>query len=208
MSNILLLNDEEATNRLNIDDLYDKNLKRDLKQLSIFNKILNRIHNRIKLTARNKISDKFIWFVIPEFIFGEPTYNQSDCIAYITSKIVDNGFYVKYIHPNTLFISWEQWIPTYVRNEVKKKTGKQIDEKGQVISCKGIGTIDETNGNELEISNSKIFNTNGSGNETKNDGKKQGNDPNRFTPIEKYKPTGKLVYNTDLFNVLNSRVNP
>ena len=193
MSNILLLNDEEATNRLNIDDLYDKNLKKDLKQLSIFNKILNRIHNRIKLTARNKISDKYIWFVIPEFIFGEPTYNQSDCIAYITNKIVDNGFYVKYIHPNTLFISWEQWIPTYVRNEVKKKTGKQIDEN---------------TGNELEISNSKLFNTGGSGNETKSDGKKQGNDPTRFTPIEKYKPTGKLVYNTDLFNVLNSRVNP
>jgi hypothetical protein len=208
MSNILLLNDEEATNRLNIDDLYDKNLKRDLKQLSIFNKILNRIHNRIKLTARNKISDKFIWFVIPEFIFGEPTYNQSDCIAYITNKIVDNGFYVKYIHPNTLFISWEQWIPTYVRNEVKKKTGKQIDEKGQIISSKGIGTIDETTGNELEISNSKLFNTSGSVNETKSDGKKQGNDPSRFTPIEKYKPTGKLVYNTDLFSVLNSRVNP
>lgn len=205
MSSILLLNDEEATSKLNIDDLYDKNMKRDLKQLSIFNKILNRIHNRIKLTARNKISDKYIWFVIPEFIFGEPTYNQSDCIAYIVNKIVDNGFYSKYIHPNTLFISWEQWIPSYVRSEVKKKTGKQIDEKGHIISSKGIGTTEETAGNELEISNLKLFNT--SGNEPDNVGKKQGNDPTKFTPIEKYKPTGKLVYNTDLFSAVNSRVN-
>jgi len=205
MSSILLLNDEEATSKLNIDDLYDKNMKRDLKQLSIFNKILNRIHNRIKLTARNKISDKYIWFVIPEFIFGEPTYNQSDCIAYIVNKIVDNGFYSKYIHPNTLFISWEQWIPYYVRSEVKKKTGKQIDEKGHIISFKGIGTTEETAGNEVEISNSKLFNT--SGNESDNVGKKQGNDPTKFTPIEKYKPTGNLVYNTDLFSAVNSRVN-
>ena len=204
MSSILLLNDEEATSKLNIDDLYDKNMKRDLKQLSIFNKILNRIHNRIKLTARNKISDKYIWFVIPEFIFGEPTYNQSDCIAYIVNKIVDNGFYSKYIHPNTLFISWEQWIPSYVRSEVKKKTGKQIDEKGHIIPSKGVGTTEETAGNEMEISNLKLFNT--SGNEADNVGKKQGNDSTKFTPIEKYKPTGKLVYNTDLFSAVNSKV--
>jgi hypothetical protein len=207
MSSILLLNDEEATGKLNIDELYDKNLKRDLKQLSIFNKILNRIHNRIKLTARNKISDKYIWFVIPEFIFGEPTYNQSDCIAYIVNKIVDNGFYAKYIHPNTLFISWEQWVPSYVRNEVKKKTGKQIDEKGQIVASKGTGIAEENDGNALEISNLKLFNTWGNGNETAEVGKKHGNESNKFTPIEKYKPTGKLVYNTDLFSALNSRVN-
>jgi len=200
MASILLLNDEEAVGKLNIDDLYDKNFKRDLKQLSIFNKILNRIHNRIKLTARNKTTEKYIWFVIPEFIFGEPTYNQSDCIAYVVNKIVDNGFYAKYIHPNTLFISWEQWVPAYVRNEVKKKTGKLIDEKGQLVSSKPSG---ETNiGNELEASNSKLFNT---GNPT--DVKKRGSgDPSRFTPIEKYKPTGKLVYNPELFNAVSNKI--
>jgi hypothetical protein len=200
MASILLINDEEATGKLNIDELYDKNLKRDLKQLSIFNKILNRVHNRIKLTARNKTTEKYIWFVIPEFIFGEPTYNQSDCIAYVVNKIVDNGFYAKYIHPNTLFISWEQWIPAYVRNEVKKKTGKQIDEKGQLVATsKSSG---ETNGgDDLEASNSKLFNT---GNNPA-EGKKR-NDSSRFTPIDKYKPTGKLVYNPELFNAVSEKI--
>jgi len=203
MSSILLLNDEEAVGKLNIDDLYDKNFKRDLKQLSIFNKILNRIHNRIKLTARNKISEKYIWFVIPEFIFGEPTYNQSDCIAYIVGKIVDNGFYAKYIHPNTLFISWEQWIPAYVRDEIKKKTGKQIDEKGQIISTKNL--VEKEKGNDLEESNSKLFNTNGSNN--LKDEKKRGNSSSiQFTPIDNYKPTGKLVYNPELFSALNNKI--
>ena len=200
MASILLLNDEEAAGKLNIDDLYDKNFKRDLKQLSIFNKILNRVHNRIKLTARSKPTEKYIWFVIPEFIFGEPTYNQGDCIAYVVNKIVDNGFYAKYIHPNTLFISWEQWIPAYVRNEVKKKTGKQIDEKGQLVVAKTAG---ETNtGDELETSNSKLFNT---GNPT-TEIKKRGGDPSRFTPIDKYKPSGKLVYNPELFNAVSNKI--
>ena len=193
MSNIMLFNDEEATGKLNIDDLYEKNLKRDLKQLSIFNKILNRIHNRIKTTAKNKLNDKHIWFIIPEFIFGEPTYSQSDCIAYIVNKIVDNGFYAKYIHPNTLFISWEQWIPSYVRSEVKKKTGKVIDEKGHVVSSENNAT------NELEDSNSKLFNMGGGVAENKK------RDNSKFTPIDQYKPTGKLVYNTDMFNAVNER---
>ena len=120
MSSILLINDEEATGKINIDDLYEKKLKRDLKQLSIFNKILNRIHNRIKITARNKIADKFIWFIIPKFIFGEPTYSQSDCIAYITNKLADNGFYVKYIHPNTF---QEPDIPRYEHRLSRRRAG-------------------------------------------------------------------------------------
>ena len=40
MSNILFADEEEALNKINIDDLYDKNMKRDLKQLTLFNKIL------------------------------------------------------------------------------------------------------------------------------------------------------------------------
>jgi hypothetical protein len=199
-SSILLLNDEEATDKIDIDELYERNLRRDLKQLSIFNKILNRVHNRIKLTARNKLNDKYIWFVIPEFIFGEPTYNQSDCIAFVVNKIVDNGFYVKYIHPNTIFVSWEQWVPSYVRNEVKKKTGKHIDEKGQIIPSKSAGDGGENDLDKLENSNMKLFNTGGGG--ATNDGKKQGG---KFTPIDNYKPTGKLVYNPDLFTALSDR---
>jgi hypothetical protein len=192
---IILLNDEEATSKINIDELYEKNMRRDLKQLSIFNKILNRIHTRIKTTSRNKM-DKYIWYVVPEFIFGEQTYNQSDCIAFIVNKMVDNGFYVKYIHPNLLFVSWEQWIPSYVRNEVKKKTGKQINEKGEIVDKQN----NNTDANDLDANNSKLFNMG------VNDTKKQSSTNSRFTPIEQYKPSGKLVYNPDFFNKLQEKL--
>lgn len=191
---IILLNDEEATSKINIDELYEKNMRRDLKQLSIFNKILNRIHNRIKTTSRNKM-DKYIWYVVPEFIFGEQTYNQSDCIAFIVNKMVDNGFYMKYIHPNLLFVSWEQWIPSYVRNEVKKKTGKQINEKGEIVDKHNTNA----DANDLDANNSKLFNIGGGGG---NNAKKQ----SQFTPIEQYKPSGKLVYNPDFFNKLQEKL--
>jgi hypothetical protein len=133
MSVFLYVNDEETRGKVNIDDLYDKSQQRDLKQLTIFNKLLNRVHKRITTTARNKRNDKHIWFLVPEYIFGEPIYDQGECIAYLVVKLEENGFYVRYMHPNTLFVSWNNWVPSYVRNEIKKKTGIVLDEKGNII---------------------------------------------------------------------------
>ena len=121
MSCLLYVTDEEARKKINIDDLYEKKHQKDLKQLSIFNKILNRIHKRIETTSRNRRLDRHIWFIVPEFIFGEPNFDQGECLGYLVSKLEENGFFVKYVHPNTLFVSWENWIPSYTRNEVKKK---------------------------------------------------------------------------------------
>jgi len=192
MSCFLYVNDEESTKKVNIDELYENKQKRELKQLSIFNKILNRIHKRITFTGRNKRNDKHIWFTIPEYIFGEPIYDKGDCIAYLVTKLEENGFHIRYIHPNTLFVSWENWIPTYVRNEVKKKTGIVLDEKGNVL---------ETNETESpENVNSKILNErNGTTNQK---------EQKQYTPIGQYKSTGNLVYNKDIFDKIEKKITP
>jgi hypothetical protein len=44
-----------------------------------------------------------------------------------------NGFQVRYFHPNTIFISWNHWVPSYVRNEIKKKTGIVVNEYGEKV---------------------------------------------------------------------------
>ena len=134
MSCFLFASDEESNRNVNIDDLYQINHKRDLKQLSIFNKILNRIHKRIESVGKNRRNEKHVWFTVPGYIFGEPLYDNGEIIGYLVSKLKDNGFFVKYVHPNTLFISWHEWVPSYVRNEIKKKLGIVIDEKGVKIN--------------------------------------------------------------------------
>ena len=189
MSCFLYVNDEETNQKLNIDDLYEKNQKKDLKQVAIFNKLLNRVHKRITLTSKSMKSDKHIWFVVPEYIFGEPIYDQGDCIGYLVVKLEENGFHVRYIHPNTLFVSWENWVPAYVRTEFKKKTGKVIDEKGNVINDE----IDDE-----QDSNTKLFNDR-TANTTQKNGK-------QYTPINQYKPTGNLVYNPELFEKIEKKV--
>ena len=193
MSCLLYVNEEEAAQKLNIDDLYEKKHQRDLKQISIFNKILNRIHKRIQHTGRNKRNDKHIWFTVPEYIFGEPTYDKGECLGYLVSKLEENGFFIKYMHPNTLFVSWENWVPSYTRNEIKKKMGIVLDEKGNVLEKRD-------NSEDGSDPNSGMFNNGGN---NKPDGKKEGR---QFTPIDKYKPTGNLVYNPDMFEKIEKKV--
>ena len=169
--------EDDSVVKIDIDDLYKKNLARSLKHLSIFNKILNRVHKRIYTTSKNKRTEQHIWFVIPKFILGEQAYDQGDCIAHIIGQLVDNGFVVKYLHPNTIFVTWGQWVPSYVRDEHFKKTGILIDEKGIPIKK----AEQEPHQNTTEIQK----------------------ELKQFTPINKYKPTGHLLYNADLFEAIS-----
>jgi len=189
MSCLLYVDEEEAQNKIDIDGLYEKKHQRDLKQISVFNKILNRIHKRIQLTGRNKKVDRHIWFIVPEFIFGEPNYDQGECLGYIISKLEENGFFTKYMHPNTLFISWENWIPSYTRNEVKKKLGIVLDERGNVID-----KMDENVEIESHDPHVRLMQSN-----TKKEQK-------QFTPIDQYKPTGNLVYHPEMFEKIEKKV--
>jgi len=204
MASIFTLeNIEDFSEKLNIDELYEKKRQYDLSKLALYNKILNRIHVRIKTTSRQKVDEQFCWFVVPELIIGVPKYDQASCIAYLMDKLKENGFNVRYIHPNTLFISWVHWVPSYVRTELKKKTGIIIDEYGQ--------KVDESNVNN---------NNNGMGiafGRTNNRLKIEDKNPNdiltgdnlkqkkNFTPIASYKPTGNFVYNEDLLNKIEDK---
>ncbi len=189
MSCLLYVDDEEANHKVDIDELYEKKHQRDLKQLSIFKKILNRIHKRIQLTGRNKRSDKHIWFTVPEYIFGEHNYDQGECLGYLVSTLEENGFYIKYMHPNTLFVSWENWIPSYTINEIKKKLGVVLDEKGNIID-----KLDENIQIESHDPGVRLIQANA---------KKE---QKQFTSIKEYKPTGNMVYNPEFFEKLEKKV--
>ena len=187
---LLYVDDDDREQKINIDDLYEKEKQRDLKQVSIFNKILNRIHHRIKITGRSTKPDKYIWFTVPEYIFGEPVYDKGECIGYIISKLEENGFHIQYMHPNTLFVSWENWVPSYVRNEIKKKRGVVIDEKGNVL---------ETKSEKESDPNSNMLNDKTGDSSSKKDQK-------QYNSVSNYKPTGNLVYNEDIFKKLEKKV--
>ena len=122
--------------KINLDELYEKKKQMDMNIVNSYNKIIEKIHVRIKQASRQKIENQSCWFVVPEFVFGIPRYDIKTCIVYIVQTLEENGFKVKYTHPNLLLIAWNHWVPDYVRIEYKKCTGRAIDGFGKEIPKK------------------------------------------------------------------------
>lgn len=197
MSNIFALdNIDDFTEKINIDELYEKKRQQDLNKLALFNKILNRAHIKIKTVSRQKIDEQFCWFLVPEIILGVPKYDQAACIAYLMDKLKNSGFNVRYIHPNLLFISWIHWVPSYVRSEIKKKTGIKINEYGEkIIDNEELPDI--ITNNVATDPNDYLL--------KQNEGHKGRNLKKEYTPINSYKPSGNLVYDDDLLNKIEDK---
>lgn len=125
--------DENLIEQLNLDELYERKREIQEQKEMIYKRILSRILKKIKMTARLKHEEQFCFYVVPEVIIGFPRYDIQSCISYIIEKLNENKLYVKYTHPNMLFISWQHYIPSYERNEIKKKTGVEVDGFGNVV---------------------------------------------------------------------------
>jgi hypothetical protein len=202
MDTIFTLGDTPEGNvKINLDDLYERKKQHDLNTIAIYNRILNRIHTKIKVVSRQQIATQCCWFVVPEMMIGVPKYDNNNCTAYIIDKLQENGFLVKYTTPNLLFISWKHWIPSYVRNEIKKKTGMIIDGYGN--------KVDKNDDNKQLVSNidggspeSLIFNKNS--NNKISDG--HTNNKNNFKSIDTYIPSGNLIYNKSLLRNIEDKL--
>ena len=191
MDTIFTLGDETNEKlRINLDDLYEQKQKYDTNTVIIYNRILARIHNRIQTISRIHKEDHYCWYVIPEMMIGIPNYDHEGCVAYCIDELKDNGFIIRYTHPNLLLISWNHWIPGYVRNELKKKTGLNIDGRGNKIINKKNGEINDSNFNTT----SKFSSNNNNNNNNNNI---------NYKKIDSYKPSG--IYNKDLFKNIHDK---
>ena len=192
MDTIFTLGDPtNESHKLNLDELYEKKQQQDLNTLALYNRILARIHNRIKTVSRQQTKEQFCWFLMPETIIGVPKYDHGACTAYVIDQLRENGFVVKYTHPNLLLISWAAWCPSYVRNEIKKKTGVVIDGNGKRLDKA------EAEANSNENPNELMFHRK---NDTTNTTKTNKN----YTPIDTYKPSG-LIYNENLLRKIEDK---
>jgi hypothetical protein len=186
------IDSEDSSLKLNIDELYSKKQQQDLNVLKNYNNILLRIHNKIKYISKNMLNENCCWYVMPEMILGVPKYDHRDCTAYVIEKLRENGFIVRYTHPNLLFISWKHWVPAYVRSEIKKRTGNSIDENGNIITEENSANSASTpaiNSEHMLFSNNKSIKTNTN---TKD-----------YKDIKTYKPSGNLIYNNSLLEKIN-----
>ena len=122
-----------------------------------------------------RVEDEFCSYVMPEILIGYPNYNFNECIIYITSCLEDDGFLTKYVHPNLILISWRHWVPQYVRDEIKKKTGKNIDKFGNEIQETFV--VDKKVRFSQKEKEDKKYN-------------------------KEYKPSGKFIYSNDVLSTI------
>ena len=195
--NIFTLSDENDLNdKINLDDLFEKKREIAENKLQLYNKILNRIHTKIKMTSRqNQGKEQFCWYLIPEMMIGVSRYSVEECTGYILRKLRENDFQVRYTNPNLIFISWQHWVPGYVRQEYKKQTGTVIDGFGNQVTDK--------NENESKISsNPNNLILNNSDSIIKIDKNKN----KEYNSTKNYKPSG--IYNNDLLQKIQDKFEP
>ena len=187
---------EEFNEKINLDDLYKTQKGIEDNRIKIYQKILLRVHKKIKTTSRNRNCDKFCFFLVPEFVLGIPMYDISTCITYVIDKLLDNGFFVRYTHPNLLFISWNHYIPYHTRLDIKKKTGVKIYGFGNKLSSKNKDNDEKTDLNSLFFNKSKNIPLENKKEKNKN-----------YTEIKTYKPTGNLIYSNELLQKVTDSIN-
>jgi len=189
--------EDDYSDKINIDDLYQRKREVDQLKLKVFRKILNRVHTKIKITSRQRCAEQFTFFVVPEFIVGTPRYDVAACIAYIIDKLKDNGFSVAYTHPNLLFISWAHYYDKAKRMDIKKQYGVNVDGFGNLVKSKNDDSKKTTTSCDM---NSLMFN---------NTDVKVGveNQKKDYKQISSYKPTGNLIYNNALLKKIQDKTN-
>lgn len=203
-----LSDDNEINDKINLDDLFEKKREIAENKLQLYNKILNRIHEKIKLTSRQRQGkDQFCWYLIPEMMIGISRYDVAECTDYILRKLRDNNFVVRYTHPNMVFISWAHWIPGYVRQEYKKQTGTAIDGYGnlvhsnqQIENKKEYGQQNNIVLNNPSNPDDILFNKTdpNNNNNTKETIKE-------YNSTKNYKPIG--IYNNDILQKIQDKLN-
>lgn len=118
--------------QINIYDLYRNINEKKTKRNYCYIEILHKIHEKIK-----KVSDREqykIFYDVPVFVYGLPTYNLNNCTAYIMKQLRSNGFLVKYYFPKYLYISWDPREILNYKNEKKRFVKKQNNNKIEQIN--------------------------------------------------------------------------
>lgn len=131
------------TPQLNPTDLYDKRKSKDASRLKAYNKILEQIYNRIRVSSKLPNSQCYLLYTVPPFILGLPKIDIEDCVIYLIYQLRHAKYEVRYTPPNMLYISWLHHEKSYLVEqspimqammESAEKTQAEMDRKEKEAS--------------------------------------------------------------------------
>jgi len=148
-----------------INILINDQYKQQQKKLDVYNKILNKIYNKIKIVNKRKKMD--LIYEIPNYIFGFPLYDNRTCLVFIMSSMRKNGFVIKFNFPNILYISWKGLVQTNIKkvtsdlmksntnNINTNNTNKNINTHFNKLNKNLMNDLDDLINNDDNINNNK-----------------------------------------------------
>ena len=92
---------------INITDLYKKKKERDRTREKVYEKVLTKCHNKITYSANKYIDQEYTFYTVPDFIVGFPLFNKDECSKFIIKRLLENGFFIKYVGSGLIFICWK-----------------------------------------------------------------------------------------------------
>ena len=90
---------------LDIVDVYKNITDRQKRRKEVFKCVLKQCEKQVR-----NVSDTDgmkCLFVVPEFVWGMPLYNVSECTLYVKTELEKSGFKVIFYFPCLLHISWD-----------------------------------------------------------------------------------------------------
>lgn len=169
--------------KFNIDDLYEDQRRMDQKKIAIYSKKLDYIYLKIKEASKKNHRD-YIYHV-PFFYYGESVYRYQECMNFLIDRMTSDGFTIQTEPPNVIHISWENWIPRHIREELKKKN-IHVDPHGNPIET-AIATNHSTNPLQTPASESAPTSS-------------------KYRSVNLYRPNQSIVYDEDLLKVTEERL--
>ena len=94
--------------KIDLHELMRIKEQRDLRNLKVFNHILDLCYKKIRQIAEH--GGMSLYYNIPPIIIGFPLYNHNNCIEHISKQLRRSGLYIGNLAPPNqayIYISWK-----------------------------------------------------------------------------------------------------
>lgn len=109
---------------LDLYELKSVHARRQKTKAEIYEKQYKKACQKVK-HYNNKYFVKECIYTVPNLQWGYPLFHVQTCICYIMVKLKKAGFDVKFMHPNSIYISWNKAMNKIDNNEAIKRSKRR-----------------------------------------------------------------------------------
>jgi hypothetical protein len=125
-----------------MNNFFDKALERENKKNAIYKHLIKKIYSKIKINNKKNIFK--LTTEIQTYYIGYTSYDMKIALYYIIKYFRTRKFFIKYLYPNIIFISWEHMITNKThKNEINKMKPMYDDDfnRTKQLTSEDIGIV-------------------------------------------------------------------